>query len=171
VQLRAKKLDAGAFLEWARVAVGESEALGVKIVINDRADVALLSGAHGVHLGQEDLSPGSARRLLGDGAVIGLSTHSKEGAERAAEAPVDYIAIGPVFETTTKQSAYTPLGIEGVAAVRRVVTKPLVAIGGIDLDRARGLLDAGVDGVAVISALRRGEGSLERTARAWLSMR
>ena len=171
VQLRAKGVEAGEFLAWAHLAVAESRELGVKIIVNDRADVALLSGARGVHVGQDDLSPGAARRLLGDDAIIGLSTHSIEQAERAAAAPVDYVAIGPVFETRTKQSAYTPLGIEGVSAVRRVVTKPLVAIGGIDLQRAPMLLDAGADGVAVISALRAGGDSLESTARAWLSMK
>jgi thiamine-phosphate pyrophosphorylase len=171
VQLRAKQLDAGAFLDWVKLAVGDSERLGVKILVNDRADVALLSGAHGVHVGQEDLSPGAARSILGDEAIIGLSTHSVEEAERARDEPVDYVAIGPVFETRTKKSAYTPLGVDGVAAVRQVVTKPLVAIGGIDLKRARSLWNVGVDGVAVISALRTGEGSLEQRARAWLSMK
>jgi thiamine-phosphate pyrophosphorylase len=126
--------------------------------------VALGVGATGVHLGQDDLSPEAARKILGPKAVIGLSTHSVEQAQTANQLPVNYIAIGPVFETRSKRSEYQPLGPRGVGRVRRVVTKPLVAIGGITRGAGREVLDAGADGLAVISALLSAE-DLESAAR------
>jgi thiamine-phosphate pyrophosphorylase len=141
----------------------------MKLLVNDRADVALLAGADGVHLGQDDLSPESAREILGGKAIIGLSTHGVDEARRAAQAPVDYLAVGPIFETSTKTSGRSTLGVEGARAVRAVVAKPLVAIGGITtLERAAALFDAGIDGVAVISALKTGD--IETTARKFLAM-
>jgi thiamine-phosphate pyrophosphorylase len=164
VQLRAKELSSGRFLEWAREAVEEARAAGIQLLVNDRADVALLAGADGVHLGQDDLPPEAARELLGTGAVIGLSTHSLGEAEAAGRSPVDYVAIGPVFETRSKESPHRPLGAAGVAEVRRAVTKPLVAIGGITAENGGSVLRAGADSLAVISALDVG-GDLERSAR------
>jgi thiamine-phosphate pyrophosphorylase len=173
VQLRAKELTAGAFHDWASEAVQAARRVGIVALVNDRVDVAMTSGAGGVHLGQDDLSVTSARRVLGETAIIGLSTHMMEQATEAERLPVDYVAIGPAFRTATKQSANRPLGPEGIARVRGVVRKPLVAIGGITLDNGGSLLRAGADSLAVISALMRSS-DLEAAARemleAWRSM-
>jgi thiamine-phosphate pyrophosphorylase len=168
-QLRVKERSSREFHRWAREARAVSHRAKIRLLVNDRVDVAMLVEADGVHLGQEDLSPESARRLLGDDAVIGLSTHDLEEARRADGMPVDYVAIGPIFETRTRKGAHPALGIEGARRVRDVVVKPLVAIGGITLERAPALLDAGIDALAVISALKAGT-SLETVAREWLAL-
>ncbi len=172
VQLRAKELSAGEFLAWAKAGVTAARRHGVALIVNDRADVALLSGASGVHVGQADISVSAARRVLGNEAIIGLSTHSLEQAKDAEAKAVDYVAIGPVFATKTKSDpAYAePLGLSAVREVRRAVQKPLVAIGGITIERARKLTEGGVDGVAVISGLKK-DTSLEEQARRWLSIK
>jgi len=170
VQLRAKELSAGEFLAWAKAGVATAQRYGVALIVNDRADVALLSGAAGVHIGQDDISVSAVRRVLGNEAVIGLSTHSLEQAKDAEAKAVDYVAIGPVFATKTKSDALAPLGLSVVREVRRAVQKPLVAIGGITIERARELVGVGVDGVAVISGLKKSDTSLEEQARRWLSI-
>ena len=150
VQLREKHMPALQFYEHARAAV----ATGVQLIINDRVDIALAVGAHGVHLGQDDMPPEAARRLLGDKAIIGYSTHSVEQAEKALTLPIDYIAIGPIFATSTKTNPSPTLGLEGLRAVRAAVgNAQLVAIGGISHSNAREVIEAGADSVAVISAL------------------
>ena len=169
VQLRAKDLSGEEFHRWALAAREASRECGIRLVINDRVDIALLAGADGVHLGQDDLSPEGARKILGASAIIGLSTHDLDEARRAQAAPVDYLAIGPIFETSSKTSVRSTLGVEGARAVRAVVEKPLVAIGGITLERAPALLEAGIDGLAVISALKLGEDP-ESVGRAWLAL-
>jgi thiamine-phosphate pyrophosphorylase len=169
VQLRAKELSGKGFHRYARAARAASRDYGIRLVINDRADVALLVGADGVHLGQDDLSPQGARKVLGPAAIVGLSTHDLDQARRAQEEPVDYVAIGPIFETSTKPSGRVTLGVEGAREVRAVVDKPLVAIGGITLESAPSLLRVGIDGLAVISALRTGE-DLEWLSRRWMSL-
>ena len=169
VQLRAKDLSGEEFHRWALAAREASRKCGIRLVINDRVDIALLAGADGVHLGQDDLSPEGARKILGASAIIGLSTHDVDEARRAQAAPVDYLAIGPIFETSTKTSGRSTLGVEGARAVRAVVEKPLVAIGGITLERAPALLEARIDGLAVISALKTGE-DLESLARRWMKL-
>jgi thiamine-phosphate pyrophosphorylase len=129
---------------------------GATVIVNDRADIARLSGADGVHLGQEDLSPRAVRRLVGAAAVIGLSTHTLEQLERALDEPVSYIATGPVFGTITKHTGYDAIGLERVAdAARRTTARglPLVAIGGITLERAASVVAAGATSVAVIGDL------------------
>jgi thiamine-phosphate pyrophosphorylase len=171
VQLRGKDLKAGELLRWALATREATKEHGMSLVVNDRADVALLAGADGVHLGQEDLSAESARSLLGPSAIIGLSTHDLEEAlEADAADAVDYVAIGPIFETSTKRSGRSTLGLEGARAARQAVKKPLVAIGGITLETAYALFAAGIDGVAVISALG-ASADLERTARAFMKPR
>jgi thiamine-phosphate diphosphorylase len=122
-------------------------------LVNDRADIAALCGASGVHLGQDDLPPEKARLLLGPRAIIGLSTHSLEQARAADSLPVDYLAIGPVFPTVSKERPDPVVGLDAVRAVRAAVEKPLVAIGGITLQNARNVIDAGADAVAVIRGL------------------
>ncbi|PYS76718.1 MAG: thiamine phosphate synthase [Acidobacteria bacterium] len=154
VQLREKHLSPREFYREAEGALKVARSRGVRLVINDRADIALAVGADGVHLGQDDMPPDAARALLGEGAVIGFSTHGVEQAVAAARLPVDYIAIGPVFATQSKENPDPSVGLEGVARVREAVGRlPLVAIGGITQENARSVLDAGADSVAVISAL------------------
>ena len=133
-----------------------AEASGVKVLVNDRVDIALAAGASGVHLGQDDLPPEEARKLLGPDAIIGFSTHSVEQAVAASSLPVDYIAIGPVFATYTKEDPEPVVGTEGVTAVREQIGDlPLVAIGGITYQNFYEVLQAGADSVAVISGILR----------------
>ncbi len=127
---------------------------GVLLIVNDRVDMALVIGSGGVHLGQTDMPPNAARQLLGDDAIIGFSTHTLEQVRSAVELPIDYIAFGPVFPTSTKIDPDAVVGLEMLAQVRQITGQiPLVAIGGITLDNARSVLDAGADSLAVISSL------------------
>jgi thiamine-phosphate pyrophosphorylase len=129
---------------------------GALVVVNDRADVARLAGARGVHVGQDDLTPSAVRQVGGAGTVIGWSTHSAEQIQRALAAPVDYVAIGPVFGTRTKSTGYSGLGLEtfsGLARQAGSTGKPVVAIGGITLATAAAVRDAGAASVAVITDL------------------
>lgn len=169
VQLRAKELSSGELLRWAEIAVNAARGRGCEIIINDRADVALVAHARGVHVGQDDLSVAGARRVLGNDAIVGVSTHTIEQARAADSMEVDYVAIGPAYATDSKADADAPLGPDYIRQVRDVVQKPLVAIGGITLERAPELLSTGVDAVAVISALKNGP-SLEGEAKKWLAL-
>ncbi len=154
IQIREKSSSSREFLEAAVESVAIAAEHGVLILINDRVDIAIAANASGVHLGQEDLHPSEARKLLGPDAVIGFSTHSAEQAAAAALLPVDYIAIGPVFATTTKDKPEPVVGIDGVAAARNAVgDKPLVAIGGIDRTNFRLVRESGADSVAVIGGI------------------
>ena len=154
IQLREKQMAAVEFYEQAQAAVQVAERCGVQLLINDRVDIALAVKAHGVHLGQDDMPPEAARRLLGPEAVIGYSTHNIEQAVAATRLPIDYLAIGPIFATTTKSDTAPVLGLEGLRAVRKAIGKfPLVAIGGITHKNARAVIDAGADSVAVVSAV------------------
>ena len=154
IQLREKRMPALEFYQQARAAVEVAAGCGVRLIINDRADVALAVGAVGVHLGQDDMPPEAARKLMGAAAIVGYSTHSVEQAVAAAKLPIDYLASGPIFATTTKSDTAPVLGLEGLRAVRQAIgTFPLVAIGGITAANARSVIEAGADSVAVISAL------------------
>lgn len=126
---------------------------GTRLIMNDRADLALAAGGDGVHVGQDDLSPAAARRVLGERLWVGVSTHSVEQVREADASPADYIAVGPVFATATKPDPEPVIGAEGVRAARAVTRKPLVAIGGITRANCRAVLEAGADSVAVISDL------------------
>lgn len=153
LQLRAKTASSGAFLDLAHEFVARCREAGAVSIVNDRADIARLAGASGVHLGQEDLAPADARAVLGAGAIVGLSTHSAMQIDRSLTQPVNYIAIGPVFGTTTKSTGYESVGLEMVrhAADRAMSARlPLVAIGGITLDTAVAVIAAGAAAVAVI---------------------
>ena len=166
VQLREKQLSPREFYREAEEALRVARGRGAKLIINDRADIALALGADGVHLGQDDMPPEAARALLGVGAIIGFSTHDVEQAAAAARLPVDYIAIGPVFATSSKENPDPTVGLEGVARVREAVGRvPLVAIGGINAENAPPVLDAGADSVAVIGALLAGGDPAEITRR------
>ena len=142
-----------------------AEPYHTSIIVNDRVDLALMSGAAGVHVGQDDLTPSAARRLLGPGAVVGYSTHTPAQIEAASLDPVTYIAIGPVFGTQTKATEYEPVGLDLVAAAARLSRGlPVVAIGGITLQTAPAVIAAGASGVAVIGDLFVGGDPRERVA-------
>ena len=129
---------------------------GATLIVNDRADIARLAAADGVHIGQDDLAAPAVRRIVGGHAIVGLSTHTVEQLERALLEPVSYVAIGPVFGTSTKDTGYAAVGLSLVRdAVARAEPAglPLVAIGGITLERAASVIDAGAASVAVISDL------------------
>jgi len=166
LQLRAKRLAGGAFLEAALAIVELARPFDAIVIVNDRADIARLAGAAGVHVGQDDLSPRAVRKVIGDDAVVGLSTHTVEQLERALEEPVTYVAVGPVFGTATKSTGYDAIGLERVADAARRATAhglPLVAIGGITLDKADSVIAAGAASVAVIGDLLATGNPAERT--------
>jgi thiamine-phosphate pyrophosphorylase len=124
---------------------------GVTLVVNDRADVAAAAEAKGVHVGQEDLRAEAARSLVGAGKLLGVSTHNLEQFKEAAATSADYVAVGPVFSTSTKANPDPVVGIELIRRVRPLTDKPIVAIGGITLERAAEVIQAGADSIAVIS--------------------
>jgi thiamine-phosphate pyrophosphorylase len=173
VQLREKHLSPGEFYVEAEAALRVARECGVRLIINDRVDIALALGADGVHLGQNDLSPEAARRLLGGRAIIGFSTHTLEQARAAAGLPVDYIAIGPIFATSSKENPDPTVGLDELARVREAVGPVrLVAIGGINQENARAVIKAGADSVAVIGALLSEPAKIEeRTRRMLTSLR
>lgn len=139
------------------------------LLVNDRADVALLSKAHGVHLGQEDLPVPAVRRMLGGQAIIGFSTHSIDQAIIANNLPVDYIAFGPIFPTNSKKNPDPVVGLEKLRQVCAAVAKPVVAIGGITFQTAPEVLDAGAASVAVIGDLLRAADLAART-KDWIAL-
>lgn len=154
IQLREKSLSPVDFYAEADAAVRAARARGIKVIINDRVDLALALQADGVHLGQDDLPPEAARRLLGPEAIIGLSTHNLDQARLAAKMPIDYVALGPIFVTSTKEQPDPTVGLQGLSLVREAVGEiPLVGIGGITLANSAKVLFAGADAVAIISDL------------------
>ena len=130
-----------------------AEASRLTLIMNDYAHLVARAGFDGVHLGQQDLSPADARELLGSDAIIGLSTHNEAHLRAADPEPVDYIAIGPVYATSSKVNPDPIVGLDGVRLARRMTEKPLVAIGGITMANAFQVQDAGADSIAVISAI------------------
>jgi len=170
VQLREKHLSPRDFYDEALAALREARARGVRLIVNDRVDIALALGADGVHLGQDDLAPEAARRLLGRKAIIGFSTHNPEQAREAALLPVDYIAIGPIYATASKEKPDPTVGLSGLRRVRQEVIAagsiPLVAIGGITAANASAVVEAGADAVAMIGALVARPAEIEDRTRA-----
>jgi thiamine-phosphate pyrophosphorylase len=141
-------------LELSDALVSMADEYTAGIIVNDRVDVALLARARGVHVGQDDLAPAAARDQLGPAAIVGYSTHSVRQVEAAPQDPVSYIAVGPVFGTSTKDTGYSAVGLGLVSAAARLARPiPVVAIGGVTLDNARSAIDAGASAVAVISDL------------------
>ncbi len=153
VQLRDKDAPTGALLETADRLARLCRRQDALFIVNDRVDVAMASGAGGVHLGQEDMPVGRARELMGGEAVIGASVRTVAEAARAEEEGADYLAANMVFATPTKTDLPGPLGLEAVSELRRGTRLPLVAIGGLGPGNAGLVLDAGADGVAVVSAI------------------
>jgi thiamine-phosphate pyrophosphorylase len=155
-QLRAKHLRSGAMLEIIDALAHDARAVRALFIVNDRADLAVLGGAAGVHVGQADLLPSDARRVVGPDAIVGLSTHNDDQVGRAVAEPVDYVAVGPVFATGSKARPDPVIGLEGVGRASRQLResrKPLVAIGGITLSSAPDVIAEGASSVAVISDL------------------
>ncbi|HEY3380461.1 MAG TPA: thiamine phosphate synthase [Vicinamibacterales bacterium] len=161
LQVRAKRAGGAEFLEWCEAVVADARALGATVIVNDRADVAAMAGADGVHLGQNDLGVSDVRRVYPSIRVVGLSTHSEQQIAAAFEQPASYTAVGPIFATRTKATGYDAVGLHlvrsAVAAARSRgeggIGRPIVAIGGITLERAERVLSAGAHSVAVISDL------------------
>jgi thiamine-phosphate pyrophosphorylase len=170
LQLRAKTLASSEFLDLAEAIVEDARAANARVIINDRADVALLSEAAGVHVGQEDLSPADARAVAGDEVILGLSTHSEAQIEAALREPITYCAVGPVFGTQTKNTGYDRVGLAlvGEAARRSGGGIPIVAIGGITIETARSVMTAGATSVAVVTDLL--AGNPETRVRQYLSV-
>jgi len=154
VQLREKNSSADEFYREVDQAMLVARHHGIQIIINDRVDIALAVSADGVHLGQDDLPVEAARRLLGKHAIIGYSTHNLAQAHQAARLPIDYLAIGPIFPTSTKDSSNPGVGLAVLSAVRQAVPEiPIVGIGGINAANRESVLATGADAVAIISDL------------------
>ena len=173
IQLRAKHFASGPFLELADEVAALCREAGALLIINDRADIAAMSGAAGVHLGQDDMTPTDARMAVGDAGIIGLSTHDQSQVVSGAREPVQYLAFGPIYATSTKDTGYDALGLDRLrdaAAVTASAGLGLVAIGGLTLDRVCEVRDAGADSLAVISDLLTASDltGVEARARAWL---
>jgi thiamine-phosphate pyrophosphorylase len=156
LQLRAKTLASGPLLDLATAMSEDARAAGGWLILNDRADLAMLAGAAGVHVGQDDLPAPEARRLVGPDAIVGLSTHTIDQIDSAVQAPISYLAVGPMFETTTKATGYAAVGMEllrRAVAAAQPANLPIVAIGGITLERAPALIDAGAASISIITDL------------------
>lgn len=153
VQLRERDLPDRALFRLAERLRGETTKAGARLVVNHRVDVAVATEADGIHLGWRSMSVPKARRLIGDDRLVGVSCHSVEEAQKAAEAGASYLFAGPVFDTPSKRGVVAPIGVEGLRAIRAAVAMPVIAIGGINADVAGGLVEAGAFGVAVIRAV------------------
>jgi thiamine-phosphate pyrophosphorylase len=157
LQYRNKRASARQYFETSRDLVEFLKPAGVQFMVNDRADVAALAGADGVHVGQEDLEVEQAREVVGAGKWVGISTHNAEQFQVAAATSADYMAVGPVYPTGSKENPDPVVGVEFVRQARTMTNKPIVAIGGITLETAAEVIDAGADAVAVIGDILRAE--------------
>jgi thiamine-phosphate pyrophosphorylase len=156
LQLRAKTLDGAEYLALAEAIVEDAHQAAARVIVNDRADFAVLSGADGVHVGQDDLTPADVRTITGPAPIVGLSTHTPEQIEAALSEPISYFAIGPVFFTGTKATGHDSVGYGMVAHAARRGGRaglPVVAIGGITLETAPRVIESGAASVAVITDL------------------
>ena len=149
VQIRNKNASSRDFLQISKQLSTFFNRRGVRLIVNDRPDLSLLADAGGVHVGQDDVEVGVARQVCGNDRWVGISTHSLEQVRRANATSADYIAIGPIFPSSTKEDLEPVMGVECIRAARRLTSKPLVAIGGITLDRVPEVFQAGADSVAV----------------------
>jgi thiamine-phosphate pyrophosphorylase len=168
VQYRHKALYTREAYEQARAIGRIVQQAGARYIINDRADIAMMLGADGVHLGQDDLPPAAVRKLAGDKLIIGFSTHNAEQLRAGDREPADYLAIGPIFGTASKQNPDPVVGLDELRRLRPLTSKPLVAIGGITHERAAEVLKAGADSLAVISDVI-GEDLVSR-AKEWVRL-
>lgn len=166
IQIREKAANVRDFFDDAAAAVRYAREREVRIVVNDRVDLAMMLGADGVHLGQEDLPPAEARRLLGGQSIIGYSTHSASQAKAAICLPIDYIAVGPIFPTSTKAKPDPVVGTDILKEISQLAgQKPLVAIGGINESNVRSVLEAGASSAAIISGVLSPPNRIEETMK------
>jgi thiamine-phosphate pyrophosphorylase len=167
VQLRAKPAGSAELLSLARQLVRDARAFDARVIVNDRADVAVLAGAAGVHVGQEDLRVAEVRAAFPAIRLVGLSTHTTSQVDASAAEAASYVAVGPVYGTATKETGYAAVGLDLIRYALARTARPLVAIGGITLERAPEVLAAGATSVAVISDLL-ATGDPESRVRAYL---
>jgi thiamine-phosphate pyrophosphorylase len=153
LQVRGKTMSGRELLELSEAVVRAAEPYGAMVLVNDRADLARLAGAAGVHVGQDDLAVEAVRRVVGPTATVGVSTHSDAQVAEAAGTEASYVGVGPVYATGTKDTGYAPVGLDLVRRAARTAGRPIVAIGGITLERAPEALSAGASAVAVIGDL------------------
>lgn len=171
IQLREKRQSPAAWIDDAIEAVQAAHAAGAVVIINDRVDIAIAAGADGVHLGQGDLPPAEARKLMGDDAIIGFSTHTLEEAAAASKLPIDYIAFGPVFPSRTKDDPDPVVGHEILQIVRGIAGNiPVVAIGGINDTNLSSVLGLGADSAAMIGAILADPGKISQRFSQLLSI-
>jgi len=170
LQIRVQEATSSELLSWCGTVVVAAREYDASVIVNNRLDIAQLVGANGVHLGQHDLTVNTARQLLGSQAMVGLSTHNLQEIESSATEMISYVAVGPVFNTDTKDTKCAAVGLDLVsAAAAQKPWRPVVAIGGITLERAPAVLEAGASAVAVISDLLFG-GDPERRVREYLDV-
>ena len=165
LQYRNKSASPRHVFETAKRLASHLGPRGVSFIVNDRPDIAALSGAKGVHVGQDDLDVEAARLVLGTDKCVGVSTHNLEQFQRAVATSADYIAVGPVFPTVTKANAGPTVGVEFIRDVRSLTEKPIVAIGGITLENAAQVMASGADSVAIISDVLCAPNPVERVSR------
>ncbi|HET6669572.1 MAG TPA: thiamine phosphate synthase [Pyrinomonadaceae bacterium] len=171
IQLREKHLSPHEFFQQAQAAIEVARPHGVRIIINDRVDIALALKADGVHLGQDDMPPGAARAILGEEALIGFSTHSPLQAIAAHRLPIDYVALGPIFRTSSKNDPDPVVGLASLQQVRKAIGDfPLVAIGGITSENLASVLEAGATCAAVIRAALADSSRIASTTKRLISL-
>lgn len=163
IQLRGKNCETRKFLDLALQTSGILKTKGIPLIINDRADVALACGAEGLHLGQQDLPLVHARKILGEDRLIGISVNTLEQAKAAESGGADYLGVGPVYFTSSKDKLPTILGLKGLRTFREKVQIPILAIGGITAENAGDVISSGADGIAVISAIMDANNIIEAT--------
>jgi thiamine-phosphate pyrophosphorylase len=168
IQIRAKKMPPRQFLEMSRALVANASAI-VRIIINDRPDIASITKAAGVHVGQEDLPVDSARKICPTPQWVGISTHNLEQLRAADRTSADYIAVGPIYPTATKENPDPVVGLDLIRAARKLTRKPLIAIGGITITSAAEVFQAGADSIAIISDLLNAPDPAQR-AREYLAV-
>ena len=165
VQLRAPNVASRDYLDWCDRVVRDAADYDAQVIVNDRADIAVMAGAAGVHLGQLDLEPTDVRQRLSSRLLVGLSVHTPKQLEESVNAPLDYVAVGPIYDTSTKNTGYEPVGTKLVASASRMnPSRPVVGIGGINLERAMEVRRAGATSVAVISDLLEGNRPARRVS-------
>jgi thiamine-phosphate pyrophosphorylase len=169
IQYRNKRASGRELFETSRELAEYLNPLGVQFIVNDRADVAALAGAGGVHVGQDDLRVEQAREVMGDGKWVGMSTHNAGQFRGALGTSADYIAVGPTFATGSKENPDPVVGVGFVRETRGITDRPLVAIGGITLERTAEVIEAGANSVAVISDILRAE-NLGKRARQYVDL-
>ena len=171
IQLREKSNSVRAFCTDAAEAISIAHSAGANVIINDRVDVVLALGADGVHLGQADMPVAAARRLLGDDAIIGFSTHNLEQVKAALDLPINYLAFGPIFPTQSKRNPDPVAGLDALGIIKSLNSRlPVVAIGGIDKSNVVGVWSAGADCAAIISAIVAEPAQITRKLRDFLTL-